>query len=83
MALLYAQKVMGKRQDILIREETIDHILYGKEKPIIALRKEIDTYINERAVYLADIYEPYYLTSQLKKYYQIISGKAVARVVKK
>lgn len=83
MALLYAQKVMGKRQDILIREETIDHILYGKEKPIIALKKEIDTYINERPVYLADIYERYYLTSQLKKYYQIIPGKAVARVVKK
>lgn len=83
MALLYAQKVMDKRRDLLIKGEIVDHILYGKEKPIIALRQVIGTYINERPVYLADTYEPYYFTSQLKKYYQIIPGKALARVVKK
>lgn len=82
MALLYAQKVMDKRGDILIKEEIVDHILYGKEKPIIALRQVIDSYINERPVYLADVYEPYYFISQLKEYYDIIPGNALARVVK-
>lgn len=83
MALLYAQRVMGKRPDIVIKEEIVDHILYGEKEPITALRRVIDGYLNERSVYLADTYEPYYLTSELKKYYQIVPGKAVARVVKK
>jgi len=83
MALLYAQRVMGKRPDIVIKEEIVDHILYGEKEPITALRRVIDGYLNERSVYLADTYEPYYFTAELKKYYQIVPGKAVARVVKK
>ncbi|MFB0527090.1 MAG: protein O-mannosyl-transferase family [bacterium] len=83
MAFLYAQKVMGERQDVLIKEEIVDHILYGEEKPIVVLKQVIGTYINERPVYLADTYEPYYFTSQLEKDYQIIPGRALARVVKK
>jgi len=34
-------------------------------------------------VYLADTYERYYFTSELEKYYQIIPGKSVTRLVKK
>jgi len=83
MALLYAQRVMGKRPDIIIEEEIVDHILYDEKEPISALKQVIDGYLNERSVYLADTYEPYYFTSELQKYYEIIPGKAVAKVVKK
>ncbi|MDH5174003.1 MAG: hypothetical protein OEW43_01955, partial [Elusimicrobiota bacterium] len=81
MALLYAQEVLDKRRDLLIKEEIVDQIIYGKEKPIMALRRMIDTYINERPVYLADIYEPYYFTAELRKYYNLIPGKALVKVV--
>ncbi len=83
MALLYAQEVLDERRDVLIKEEIVDQIIYGKERPIMTFKRMIDTYINKRSVYLADIYEPYYFTTELKKYYNLIPGKALIKVVPK
>lgn len=83
MALLYVQEVLGKRKDILLLENVIDGIVRQEKEPVKALRQIIDKYIGTRPVYLADIYEPYYFTTELKKYYNLVPGKALIRVVAK
>ena len=83
MALLYAQEILGKRKDILLLDSIIDGVVQQEKQPVRALKRIIEKYIGTRPVYLADIYEPYYFTTELKKYYNLIPGKALIRVVEK
>lgn len=65
MALLYGQKVLGKRKDLQI-EILIDDWIHHSKDPGVELLKYVREKTDQnRTLYLADRYEPYYHSSIL------------------
>lgn len=72
MALLYGQTVLGLRPDLRITI-AVDDWVHGSPNPAHELLRFLRRHVIERreTVYLADAWEPYYFTSEIKKEFDL------------
>ncbi len=70
MALIYGQKVLGQRPDIII-PDFIDSIILASPDPVRDLSRLIEKYVHSRPLFLADTYEPYYHIKELGQAYRV------------
>ena len=82
MALIYGQKIYGRRPDIAI-PRFIDSIVHASADPVRDMTEIIEKYIHSRPLYLSDSYEPYYHVRKLGRVYQATAVGPLVRLQRK
>jgi hypothetical protein len=82
MALIYCQKIYGRRPDIVI-PKFIDAIVHASPDPVRDMSWEIEKYIHSGPLYFSDDYEPYYRVQALGRFYQATPDGPLIRIREK